>query len=127
MQVELLEKLRAQLRRDSSDVDVSFLLSVAVREPLLVYGHDRSRLRGLLSRNQGGGGVRERLIADAAEQLLAKSSTPSRGLRRPAPGGTDRVVGSPAAPTDSAAERKRRAEADTLPSNLAENEGDRDE
>lgn len=125
MPVELLEKLRAQLRRDSSDVDIAFLLSVAVREPLVVYGDDRSRLRGLLSRNRGGEGTRERLIADAADQLLAKSSTPSRGLRRPEPGGTE-LFDSAAAPTDSAAARKRRAEADTLPSDLPKKKGDRD-
>jgi hypothetical protein len=77
---DLLDRLRAQLKRDPSDGQVAFLLSLAVREPFIVYGSERARLRRLLS--VPARSDRDVLLAEVAEQLLAKSATPSRGLRR---------------------------------------------
>ncbi len=89
MPPELLERLRSQLRRDPSDRDVAFLLSLIVREPFVVYSTERVRLRRLLSTQ--GKSAREVLLGEAAEQLLEKSATPSRGLRRPESGSTEIV------------------------------------
>ncbi len=89
MPPDLQERLRAQLRRDPSDRDVSFLLSLCVREPFVVYSDERARLRRLLAGQ--GRSTRERLVAEVAEQLLARSATPSRGLRRPQSGTIDVV------------------------------------
>ncbi len=92
MSPDLLERLRAQLRRDPSDRDVAFLLSLSVREPFVVYSDERVRLRRLGSMR--GRSTRELLLVEAVEELLAKSATPSRSLRRPEPGSTD-IVGLP--------------------------------
>ncbi len=89
MSPDLLERLRAQLRRDPSDRDIAFLLSLSVREPFVVYSDERVRLRRLGSTR--GHSMRELLLAEAVEQLLAKSATPSRSLRRPESGSTDVV------------------------------------
>lgn len=93
---DLLERLRAQLKRDPSDGQVAFLLSLAVREPFLVYGSERARLRRLLSAPARSD--RDVLLAQVAEQLLAKSATPSRGLRRPESVSTDTAETDPAPP-----------------------------
>ncbi|MCZ7679828.1 MAG: hypothetical protein M5U28_14115 [Sandaracinaceae bacterium] len=89
MQPDLLERLRAQLRRDPSDGEIAFLLSLIVRDPFITYSTERVRLRRFLSMQ--GRSARELLIAEAAEQLLARSVTPSRGLRRPESGSTEIV------------------------------------
>lgn len=117
MTTDLLEQLRAQLRRDTSNTDAAFLLSVAVREPFIVYHDDRVRLRRLLSSNRGEAG-RELLIAKAAEELLAKGATPSRGLRRPEPGGSEFIDPGPPPAAEVRRPRKRGREAETLPPDL---------
>lgn len=58
------------LRRDSSDGDVAFLLSIAVRDPFVVYANERARLRTLASSSRGTD--RAALITGAAEELLQR-------------------------------------------------------
>ncbi len=62
---DLIETLRGLLRRDPHDREVSFLISVAVREPFVVYDGERR----LLERMLGYAGS-ERAIAAAARALL---------------------------------------------------------
>lgn len=68
MDEELAERLRVQLRRDPSDSDVAFLLTLAVRSPFVVYRGERDRLRGLVRERPST--TRELVIADAAERFL---------------------------------------------------------
>ena len=65
----LLERLRSALRRDPTDGDVSFLLSLAVREPFVVYATERERLRRL-SEVPFRRTARAEIVAEAAEELL---------------------------------------------------------
>lgn len=81
----LLDQLRSVLRRDPSDGDVSFLLSLAVREPFVVYAPERERLRRLAGapfRHT----ARAELVAEAAEELLQAA------LRRRPESGTMEVA-----------------------------------
>jgi hypothetical protein len=93
---DLLQRLRAQLKRDPSDGQVAFLVSLAVREPFIVYGSERARLRRLLSAPARSD--RDVLLAQSAEHLLARSATPSRGLPRPECGATDTAETEPVPP-----------------------------
>ncbi len=82
-----IEALRALLRRDPTDRDLAFLISLVAREPLVVYPGERSRLRQLSEvrdTTHRGGALR------AVARALLAGATPSRGLRRPgvAGGGT---------------------------------------
>lgn len=79
---DLVERLRAQLRKDPSDSEIAFLLSLAVREPFVLYAGERARLRRVPSDTRS---ARELLMADAARQLLARTPTPAGGLRRGPP------------------------------------------
>lgn len=72
MKQRLLLRLREHLRRDPRDGDVAFLITLAVREPSVVYPSELQRLRGLLRR---GATTREQAIADAAEYLLGGLSS----------------------------------------------------
>jgi hypothetical protein len=81
----LVEKLRSQLRRDPSDGDVAFLLSLAVRDPFVVYAPERERLRRLADvpfRRT----ARASIVAEAAAELLEAA------LRRRPESGTMAVV-----------------------------------
>lgn len=65
----LVERLRSILRRDPSDGEASFLISLAVREPFVVYAAERERLRRLADvpfRRT----ARAEIVAEAAEELL---------------------------------------------------------
>lgn len=84
MAPDLLDRLRSQLRRDPSDGDVAFLISLAVRDPFVVYTAERTRLRRLIAAQ--GRSARELLLAEAAEHLVVLASTPSGGVRRPESG-----------------------------------------
>lgn len=68
----LVDRLREELQRDPSDRDVAFLLTLAVRKPLVIYDSEADRLRKL-ARAQTGGARRDAVIAEAVEQLLARS------------------------------------------------------
>jgi len=81
----LLERLRSVLRRDSSDGDVSFLLSLAVREPFVVYAAERERLRRL-SDVPFRRTARAEVVAESAEELLRAA------LKRRPDSGTMAVV-----------------------------------
>ncbi len=76
----LLERLRHHLRRDPSDREVGFLLSVGVRDPFVVYAAERERLRRMANapfRTT----KRAVLLAEVAAELLRLAQ-----LRRPESG-----------------------------------------
>jgi len=103
---DLIDRLRDQLRRDASDGDVSFLLSVAVRDPFVVYPAERHRLRRLTC--SPGRSSREWLLAEAAEHLLASSgNTPGRGFHR-SESGPIQVVGGDAEAPEARADTTRK-------------------
>jgi hypothetical protein len=65
---EIVEKLQRLLRRDPHDRELGFLISLAVREPFVVYDGERRFLRQLVGY---GGSERACTIADVARALLA--------------------------------------------------------
>lgn len=101
MPPDLIDRLRDQLRRDASDGDVAFLLSVVVRDPFVVYPTERHRLRRFAS--TAGRSHREQLLAQAAEHVLASSgNTPGRGFWRSESGPIEVVGGDAGLPPPQA-------------------------
>lgn len=66
----LIERLVGRLRRDPTDREVAFIVSVLARRPRVLYAPERERLRRLAGRSST---AREQLLAEAAEHLLGDS------------------------------------------------------
>ena len=63
----VLARLTELLRRDPTDGDVAFLVSVSSREPCVVYESERRRLRRL---TRSSSSPRSEILAQAAQLLL---------------------------------------------------------